>query len=353
LTENYSEEYTCKMNNMERKKVVMIGGGTGTYSVLSGLKKFDNLDLSAVVAVTDSGGSTGKLRDEFGYLPVGDIRQCMVALAEEGNGQNLMRDLFNYRFDKGGEGLEGHSFGNLFITAMTEIMSGDEEKAIDYARRILRIKGEVIPVSLDHIDIVMEQEDGNKVFGETNIKDNYSDRNIESKIKKVWLEPEAHATPKAIKAIMEADLIIIGPGGLFTSLIANLLIKGIPDALQKTEAKILFNVNLMTDAGQTHEMTAREHVETIKNYIGKYPDYVLINNKELPEEIVKKYIESEDYPVKDDLEENSDFEVVREDLISGSDEVEKKKDFGAKRSLIRHNSKSISNAIYNNILAKL
>jgi uncharacterized cofD-like protein len=199
----------------------------------------------------------------------------------------------------------------------------------------------------------MEQEDGNKVFGETNIKDNYSDRNIESKIKKVWLEPEAHATPKAIKAIMEADLIIIGPGGLFTSLIANLLIKGIPDALQKTEAKILFNVNLMTDAGQTHEMTAREHVETIKNYIGKYPDYVLINNKELPEEIVKKYIESEDYPVKDDLEENSDFEVVREDLISGSDEVEKKKDFGAKRSLIRHNSKSISNAIYNNILAKL
>ncbi|HEX9804859.1 MAG TPA: 2-phospho-L-lactate transferase CofD family protein, partial [Candidatus Dojkabacteria bacterium] len=114
-----------------------------------------------------------------------------------------------------------------------------------------------------------------------------------------------------------------------------------------------FNVNLMTDAGQTHEMTAREHVETIKNYIGKYPDYVLINNKELPEEIVKKYIESEDYPVKDDLEENSDYEVVREDLISGSDEVEKKKDFGAKRSLIRHNSKSISNAIYNNILAKL
>ncbi len=334
---------------MSKTNVVMIGGGTGTFAVLSGLKKYEDLKLSAVVAVTDSGGSTGKLRDEFGYLPVGDIRQCIVALAEEGNGDNLLRDLFTYRFQKGGAGLEGHSFGNLFLTAMTDVMEGDQEKAIAYVSKILRIRGKVIPVSLNNIDIAVEQENGTVIVGETNIKDNYKNRDIESRIIRAWLQPKAAATPRALDAIKNADLIIIGPGGLYTSLIANLLVDGVKDAILESEAKILFNVNLMTDAGQTHGFTAKDHVEAIAEYIGKKPDFVLINNKKLPGNIVEKYIASDDYPVEDDFNGES-YEVMRRDIISGSEEVEKKKDFGAKRSLIRHNSKTIAKIIVEEIL---
>lgn len=335
---------------MSKKKIVMIGGGTGTYAVLSGLKNYD-LDLSAVVAVTDSGGSAGKLRDEFGYLPVGDIRQCIVALSEEGkgHGDNLMRELFNYRFQKGGTGLEGHSFGNLFLTAMTEIMQGDQQKAIEYACKVLRIKGDVIPVSLDDVDLVVEQEDGTVIIGETNIKDNYEKRDISKRIAKVWLQPKALATKRAIEVILNSDLVIIGPGGLYTSIIANILVDGIKEALQTTKAKILFNMNLMTDAGQTHTLTANDHVEILKMYIGKYPDIVLINNKELPADIVEKYKLESDYPVVDDLK-TENFEVIREDLITGSSEIVKKKDFGAKRGLLRHNSNKIAEIIVKKIL---
>lgn len=336
---------------MTKKKVVMIGGGTGTYAVLSGLKKYDDLKLSAIVAVTDSGGSTGKLRDEFGYLPVGDIRQCIVALAEEGNGDNLLRELFTYRFQKGGTGLEGHSFGNLFLTAMTDIMEGDQEKAIAYVSKILRIQGEVIPVTLNNIDLAVEQEDGTVVVGETNIKDNYKNRNIDSRIKRAWLQPKAKATPRSLEAIRKADLIIIGPGGLYTSLIANLLVEGVKDAILESKADILFNVNLMTDAGQTHGLTSKDHVEAISKYIGREPDYVLINNKKLPEKIVEKYIASDDYPVEDDFN-GEGYKIFRKDIISGSEEVEKKKDFGIKRSLIRHNSKTIAKIIVEDILKK-
>lgn len=336
---------------MEKKKVVMIGGGTGTYAVLSGLKKYQHLDLSAIVAVTDSGGSTGKLRDEFGYLPVGDIRQCIVALAEEGNGNNIMRELFNYRFQKGGAGLEGHSFGNLFLTAITDTFDGDQEKAIEYACRILRIRGQVIPVSLDNIDVVAQQEDGTVTVGETNIKDNFEKRDISQKITKVWLQPQAKATPKAIQAILEADLVIIGPGGLYTSLIANLLVDGISNALMETKAKILFNMNLMTDAGQSHGLSAQDHIEVIRNYVGKYPDIILTNNKDLPQDIVKKYEAENDFPVVDDIEEKPDYKIMRDDLITGSEEIKKHKDFGAKRSLIRHNSYRIAEIIADKILA--
>lgn len=334
---------------MTKKKIVMIGGGTGTFAILSGLKKYDELELSAVVAVTDNGGSSGVLRDEFGFLPPGDLRQCIVALSGEGNGDSMMRELFNYRFQKGGAGLEGHSFGNLFLTALTDV-TGSTEKALEYASKILRIKGNVIPVSLDNIDLAIEQEDGTVTVGETNIKDNYEKRDLNSLIKRAWLQPKAHATPKAIEVIKEADLIIIGPGGLYTSLIANILVDGIKEAILDSKAKILYNVNLMQDSGQTFGLTAKGHVETISKYIGKYPDFVLINNKELPKDIVQKYIDSDDYPVENDLQESSEYNLIREDLITGSEEVEKKKDFGAKRSLIRHNSERIARIIVEQIL---
>jgi uncharacterized cofD-like protein len=334
---------------MNNKKVVTIGGGTGTYAVLTGLKKYDNLDLSAVVAVTDSGGSTGKLRDEFGYLPVGDIRQCIVALAEEGNGDNLLRDLFNYRFQKGGAGLEGHSFGNLFLTAMTDIL-GDEEKAIEYSSKILRIKGQVIPVSLNHADVVVEQKDGTVIVGETEIKDKYQRRDIDSRIERVWLQPKAEATPHAIEAIKEADLIVIGPGGLYTSLIANLIVEGIQESILSSDAKILFNMNLMTDAGQTHGFTASDHLRTITEYLGKKPDYIVMNDAKLPEDILEKYKKVNDFPVKDDIDQLDGVKIIKENLISGSEEIKKKKDFGAKRSLIRHDSYRIAEIIVEDIL---
>ncbi len=336
---------------MTKKNVVMIGGGTGTFKILSGLKKYDDLNLSAVVAVTDDGGSGGKLRDEFGHLPAGDIRQCIIALSANENGRDLMRDLFMYRFEKGGAGLEGHSFGNLFLTAMTEVMGGDQEKAIDYAGKILRIKGKVIPVSLDDVEIAVEQENGTVVIGETNIKDNYTKRDVDSPIVRAWLQPEAHATPKAIETIKNADLVIIGPGGLYTSLIANLLVEGICDAVNKSEAKVLFNMNLMTDDGQTHDMDAKDHVEVLRKYLGKYPDYVLINDKDIDPKVIEKYEKSDDYPVKDDLGETDDFEVIRANLLpDANEEVKQRAGFETKVSVLRHDSDKIANMIVDKIL---
>lgn len=333
----------------------MIGGGTGTFKILTGLKKYDDLKLSAIVAVTDDGGSGGKLRDEFGYLPAGDIRQCIIALSEAENGRNIMRDLFMYRFEKGGAGLEGHSFGNLFLTVMTELMEGDQKKAIDYAGKILRIKGKVIPVSLDNVEIAVEQDDGTVTVGESNIKDNYTKRNVESPIVRSWLQPKANATEEAIAAIKQADLVIIGPGGLYTSLIANLLVDGIKNAIIESKAKVLFNINLMTDNGQTHAMGAKAHVETIKNYLGKYPDFVLLNNKPFSKGVIKKYKDSDDFPVEVDLNEDEEqYKVIMDNLLpDGSEDVKQRAGFETKISVIRHDSAKIAKVIVNKILKKI
>lgn len=331
-------------NEHNKTKVVTIGGGTGTYAVLTGLKKYTKLDLSAVVAVTDDGGSSGKLRDEFGFLPAGDLRQSIAALATVNGPNSLMRKLFNYRFQKGGKGLEGHSFGNLLITAITDIV-GDQEKAINQVSEILKIQGKVIPISIDNVEIAVQQEDGTITIGESKIKDNTNSRDLASRIIKIWLQPEAYATSSAVEAIRKADYIIIGPGGLFTSLITNLLVKGIKESISKSKAKIIFVMNLMADGSQTYKFSAQDHLDTLIKYLDQYPDYVIVNNKSLDKDLVKRYTNENDFPVNDNLNPSEDYTVLRENLITEPRKAPDQKDFKTKRSFIRHNPERLSRLI--------
>ena len=320
------------------KKVVVIGGGTGTYTVLSGLKKFD-LDLTAIVTVSDSGGSTGKLRDEFGNLPVGDSRMALVALAETDEDNEVLRKLFLYRFDKG-DGLRGHNFGNLFLVALTEIF-GSQEKAMKYASNVLRVKGKVLPISNDAAELVAQFDGGDLIVGETRIDEPNGKHDGKKRIRKLWLQPKAKIAPEAKKAILEADLIVLGPGDLYTSVLANVVVEGVALALQKTKAKIVFNVNLIAKYGQTFGFAASDHVSEIARYAGRAPDFVLINHKPLPKRILKKYVSEKGYPVKDDLMGKTKFKLIRADLL-GAEEIKKPSGDVLVRSLIRHDSDKLA-----------
>ncbi|MCD6528301.1 YvcK family protein, partial [bacterium] len=236
------------------KKIVVIGGGTGTFTVLCGLKKYSFVDLSAIVSMADDGGSTKILREEFGILPPGSVRPALVALSHS---EKLVADLFNYRFSQGS--LKGHNLGNLLITALTK-MSGSFEKAINLAGRLLNIKGEVIPSTFTNACLFAQLENGKIIKGETNIDIPKHNGNL--KIKKVWLEPSCQPNPQALKKISLAHLIIIGPGDLFSSIIPNLLVKGIPEAIKRSGAKKIFICNLMTKFGETTNFKGKDFVET-------------------------------------------------------------------------------------------
>lgn len=253
------------------KKIVVIGGGTGVFTVLTGLKKHFS-DLTAIVTMADDGGSTGVLREEFGILPPGDIRRALIALSDSDN--KVLSDLFNYRFIEG-SGLSGHSFGNLMITALERI-TGGFDKAIIEASRILSVQGRVLPVTLKTTYLMAELEDGRVIRGETNIDIPKHDGT--KRIRKVWLSPKVILNPAARQAILGADAVIIGPGDLYTSLIPNLLVKGMKEALRQTHGKIIYFVNLMTKFGETAGFRASDFVETIEQYLGKKVlDFVVIN----------------------------------------------------------------------------
>src|SRR3989344_1450850 len=235
-------------NNAKQQKILVIGGGTGTFTVLSGLKKYP-VSLSAIVTMADDGGSNKVIRDEFGLLPVSDIRQCFVALAEEnGEVSQLMRKLFMYRFHQG-NGISGMTFGNLFMAALTEIL-GSQKEAIEKTGKILRIKGQVIPVSFEDTRLAALYECGHTVIGEHQIDE--PKHNGKLQIKELFLQPKVKANPDAVSAILNADIIVLGPGDLYTSTIPNLLVEGISDALKQTKAKIMYVINLMTKDGQTY-----------------------------------------------------------------------------------------------------
>jgi uncharacterized cofD-like protein len=267
---------------MNKKNIVVIGGGTGSFTVISGLKKYP-VDIAAIVTMADSGGSTRILREEFGILPPGDVRQALIALS---NSEKLLSDLFNYRFNEG-SGLCGHNFGNLLITALERI-KGNFEKAIEEAGKILNIKGEVIPVTLKNTNLYARLENGQTIEGEANI--DVPKHNANLKIEKVYLKPKALANKKAKSAILRADFIVIGPGDLYTSIIPNLLVKGIPQAIRKSKAKKIYACNLMTKFGETNNFSGLDFVKTVENYLGKdVLDYVIFNNKKPPTKRIKKY----------------------------------------------------------------
>lgn len=264
------------------KKIVVIGGGTGVFTVLSGLKEHP-YQLTAIVTIADDGGSSGILKEEFGILPPGDVRRALVALSAS---SPFLAKLFQYRFKNGG-GLKGHNFGNLFLTALRDL-TGDFSKAIKEAGNILDIKGEVIPVALENTRLFARLENDFLVVGESNIDVPGHDGNL--MIKEVFLNPQVKANKEALLAIKKADLIIIGPGDLYTSLIPNFLVRGVKEALKKAKAKKVYVSNIMTKFGETNHFTVEQFLLIIEKYLGKgVMDYILINDEKPQKSYLDKY----------------------------------------------------------------
>jgi len=319
-------------------RVVTIGGGTGSYVALEGLKKYD-FKLTAIVTMMDSGGSSGKLRDELGVLPPGDIRQCLVALSES---SKLLRDMFNYRFEEGG--LKGHSFGNIFLSTL-EKNTGSMKKAISEVGKILRIKGQVVPITFTkNTNLCVDLEDGTTIVGETHI-DVLEKMEKRARIAKAYLKPPAELNDDAKKAIENADYILIGPGDLYTSIIPNLLVTGVSNVIKTSKAKKIFVMNLMTKHGQTTNYSAGDHVADVEKYLGTgVIDYVVVNTKKPRKETLMWYEEYEEFPVKDDLDDPKKYKVIRGSLIKDILVKNANNDM-LRRSIIRHDSEKLAKEI--------
>jgi len=319
----------------KRPKIVVVGGGTGTYTVLTGLRDYP-VELTAIVSMFDSGGSSGRLRDEFGILPPGDVRQALLALSKLPVDKLILRQLLDYRF-KNGVGLRGHSFGNLLLTALTEI-TGGADLAIEQAAKILDVQGRVLPVSLDNCHLCARLEDGTIIKGETNI----DIRRVrpELKILDVFLDPPAKIFSGAKKAILEADLVILGPGDLYTSTIPNLLVDGVSQSIAKSKASIFYICNLMTKYGETQNFAVSDFIKEIQRYLGpaaKKLKKVLVNNYwRVPKSLLARYYQEKSYPVKYDAQkfQKLGVEIVLLPLASTG-------------QLLRHNPAKLAKAIVN------
>jgi len=328
-------------SNGKLPNVVCIGGGTGTFVVLRGLKNHP-VKLSAIVSMSDSGGSNKRIRDEFGLLPTSDIRQCLVALSDENHGAGLLRKLFMYRFEKG-EGISGMTFGNLFMAALTDIL-GSQQLAFRETGKVLRIHGTVIPVTLTKTNLTATYEDGSVSSEEHIIDEPIHDGSL--KITSLSLEPQAPANEEALSAIRKADCIVLGPGDLFTSVLPNILVDGVKEAIgqAKSHAKIVYVMNLMTKYGQTLSFTASDHLKQLEKYLGPCITHVLINTTKLPELALSVYKKSGEFIVKDDLDDSSRYTTIREDM-AGDEIIQKSSSDVLNRSLIRHDSDKVANVI--------
>jgi len=325
-----------KTFGLPQKRVVVIGGGTGTYAVLSALKPYPLL-LSAVVTMADDGGSTGVLRDEFGVLPPGDLRQCLVALSDA---PDVMRRLFMHRFDRGT--LKGHSFGNLFLSTLEQV-TGNLDRAIDVVGEVLKIRGKVIPVTLSSVKLVAKLQNGKVIRGEMAL----TAYQLLSRfgIEEIYLTPKPKANPKAIKAILEADVVIVGPGSMYSSLIPNFLVPGVGDALKRSKAQKIFIVNLMNKHGHTDHFHVADHVSVLEEKIGASVfDTVLYNTKTPPKSLLHTYADEGEpvHFVKDRRLKGR--VIVGKDVIAKAAGKAKKGDM-IYRTLIRHDQEKLGKAI--------
>ena len=273
-------------------RIVVLGGGTGLAMLLHGLKAHTS-NITAVVTVADDGGSSGRLRKEFDVLPPGDIRNCLVALAEA---EPLMGKLFQFRFEEG-TALAGHSFGNLFITAMSKV-TGDFEAAIKESSKVLAIRGSVVPSTLDKVTLLAEHEDGSQTSGESQIPKSLSP------VKRVRLQPvNCRPTAEAIEAIRKADAIVLGPGSLYTSIMPNLLVGRMYQEIISSKAIKIYVCNVMTQKGETDDLKASDHLKAIIGHTGQgIVDYCIVNTARIPDDMVEKYRSEESSPVVPDSE---------------------------------------------------
>ncbi|MBI4972667.1 MAG: YvcK family protein, partial [Candidatus Omnitrophica bacterium] len=287
--------------------LVTVGGGTGLSTLLSGLKEYTS-NITAVVTVADDGGSSGRLRQQFDILPPGDIRNCLVALADA---PALMRDLFQFRFDKSSE-LSGHSFGNLFITAMTRV-TGDFEQALKETSKVLALRGQVIPSTLSNVVLVAKHKNGSTTVGEEKIP------KAKLTIEEVSLRPEnSQASPESIRAINEAQIIVLGPGSLYTSIIPNLLTKEIFQSIAASGAIKVYVCNIMTQPGETDGYKASDHIKAlVKHSHPRILEYCIVNTGEIPSALLKRYAEENAYPVVNDSKtiEQLGYRVIEDDIV--------------------------------------
>lgn len=324
------------MERQKNKKIVVIGGGTGTFTVLSGLKHYP-VDLTAIVSMADDGGSTGMLRDEYGVLPPGDLRQCLVALSDA---DQVMRKLFTHRYQSGN--LSGHNFGNIFISTLEQI-TGSLDKALEVAGQVLNIRGRVIPVTLDKITLKAELKNGKILHGESE----FMDYQLVSKygIKKIYLEPKGRANPKALLAIKEADVIVVGPGKLYTSLLPNFLVDGMKKAFISSRAKKVYVSNLMSFQGHTDDFTVSDYVNFLEKTIGKKGvfDSVVYNTKKPDKALVRKYADEGEPVICGPECLKGNFELIGANLLADTLAKTTKKDI--RRTLIRHDPDKLAKVL--------
>lgn len=301
-------------------KIVVIGGGTGLSALLRGLKEYTT-NLTAIVTVADDGGSSGKLRHEMGILPPGDVRNCLVALADT---ENIMEHLFSYRFNTGT--LKGHSLGNLLIAGLADTF-GDFQKGIESVSKVFALRGNVYPSTLEQVILGAELADGTVIKGETAVRD------AEGRIKRVFLEPsDCHPMPEALKALEEADLVVLGPGSLYTSVLPNLLVEGLREKIREVSAPCVYVCNIMTEPGETDDYTVADHLQALVDHCGAdFVDVVLANNREIPQELLERYAQDASFPVIGEARnvEWLGVKYVERDLLQADD-------------IIRHDSKRLA-----------
>jgi uncharacterized cofD-like protein len=315
------------------KRVVTIGGGTGTFVVLSGLRTLPELSLSAIVTVADDGGSTGRLRDAYGFLPPGDARQALVALAEDGN---VLRELFAYRFEKGD--VAGHNLGNLFITALTDLR-GTNAAGLAEASRILRVSGTVIPATEEPATLVASFSDGATVEGQNAISEAGS---AVRHVTDIRLTTSLPITEEARASISEADLIVLGPGNLYSSTIAALLGEGMGEAIASSKAKVVYVANLFTKAGETDGYSLSRFVEEVERYASRSMDAILVHEGDFSPEVLAWYAHEDEYPIENDL--SVDARVVRLPLAAVN-VVPPIPNDPIRRSLMRHDPLLVADAL--------